>query len=118
MTTQTEPKAFDPKDHLICEDCGKRLKDGDAHTFEACEARQGRELLRHIRDELRRLNIHVETLAVAAKNANEKSDELRSFYGKVIEERRRARNAVVRTLGKAAAGNRTKLSSPKKKARR
>ena len=118
MTTSTEPKAFDPKDHLFCEECGKRLKDGDAHTFEACEARQGRDLLRHIRDELRRVNVNLDAIAVAAKIANDKSEELRSFYGKVIEERRRARNAVAKSLGKAAAGAGAARPSPKKKARR
>lgn len=118
MTT-SEPSAFNPKDHAFCEQCGARVKDGDAHTFEVCEMRQRLDLFRHIRDELRRLNIHVETLAVAAKNANDKSDELRRFYGKVIEERRRARNAVVKTvLGKSSAVARGDRPSPKKKARR
>lgn len=111
--------AFNPADHVFCDDCGARLKDGDLHTFEACEARQGRELLRHIRDELRRVNVNLDAIAVAAKNANDKSDELRSFYGKVIDERRRARNAVVKkVLGKSSAVARGNRSSPKKKARR
>lgn len=110
-------KATQPAAALdICDDCGARIQNGMAHTFEACEARQGRELLRNIRDELRRLNIHVESVAVAAKNANDKSDELRGFYGKVIEERRRSRNAVVkRVLGKTLPPRR---STPKKKSRR
>ncbi len=117
----TEPQAFDPKDHLFCEQCGQRLTDGDAHTFEACEARQGRELLRHIRDELRRVNVNLDAIAVAAKIANDKSDELRGFYGKIIEERRRARNAVVqKVLGKSGAGAERppKKRSPKKRTKR
>lgn len=87
-----------------CDDCGARLRRiGDevtgflgSHEPAECIARQRLELLRHIRDELRRLNIHAESLAVAAKVANAQNEDLRTFYGKVIEERRRARNALLR----------------------
>lgn len=114
-------EVFDPKDHLFCEHCGARLKDGDAHTFEACEARQRVDVLRHIRDELRRVNLNLDAIAVAAKIANDKAGELRGFYGKIIEERRRARNAVVqKVLGKASAGAERlpKKRSPKRRTKR
>lgn len=117
----TEPTAFNPKDHLFCDECGARLTDGDAHTFEACDARQKRDVLRHIRDELRRVNVNLDAIAVAAKIANDKAAELRRFYGKIIEERRRARNAVVKkVLGKASAGaeHLPKKRSPKRRTKR
>ena len=98
MTQPTIPHGHGDPLVVICDDCGARIADGIAHTFEACELRQRTELLRHIRDELRRLNIHVESIAVAAKVANAYTEDLRTFYGKVIDERRRARNAVLRRI--------------------
>lgn len=124
MSTQpTIPHDTDPL-VVICDDCGGRVADGVAHTYEACELRQRIELLRHIRDELRRLNIHAESIAVAAKVANAQNEDLRVFYGKVIEERRRARNAVLRkvqddTIAKAAAkAARAEKKRPKEVRRR
>lgn len=119
------PPAPDERKHCEhCEHCGLELpfdriaQKWCEHPTAICLDRQRVDLLRHIRDELRRINVNLDAMVVAAKVANDKSDELRGFYGKIVDERRRARNAVVkRVFGKPRAGA-ARLPKKKKAKRR